>query len=44
MIQWGSTALMWASDNGHLPVVEYLVQQGADINLRRKVRKHDNNY
>ena len=38
VIQDGRTALMFASDNGHLPVVEYLVQQGADINVQDKVR------
>ena len=36
------TALIVASMYGHLPVVEYLVQQGAAINIQSKVR--NNNY
>lgn len=28
----GWTALMWASFNGHLPVVQYLISNGANIN------------
>ena len=43
MIQIGWTALMHASQYGHLPVVEYLVQKGADINIQNKVR-NDINY
>ena len=42
MIQYEQTALMYASINGHLPVLEYLVQQGADIHIHDKVRKHNN--
>ena len=44
MIQNLWTALMYASDRGHLPVVEYLVQQGADIHMQNKVRNHNNNF
>ena len=44
MIQGGNTALLEASDRGYLPVVQYLVQQGADINTQNKVRNHNNNY
>ena len=44
MIQEGQTALMYASQNGHLPVVQYLVQQGAVIDMKDKVRNHNNNY
>ena len=44
MIQWGSTAFIHASDYGHLPVVEYLVQQGADINTQSEVRNPNNNF
>ena len=44
MIQDGNTALMLASMNGRLPVVEYLVQQGAAINTQNKVRNHNNYY
>ena len=38
MVQNGTTALMQASDYGRLPVVEYLVQQGADIHMQSTVR------
>lgn len=33
-IAWGSTALHLAVGNGWLPVVEYLVRRGADVNLK----------
>ena len=42
MIQWGWTALMHASEYGHLLVVQYLVQEGAVIDTQDKVR--NNNY
>ena len=42
MIQDGITALMQASYKGHLPVVEYLVEQGADISTQDKVRNSIN--
>ena len=44
MIQDGWTALMFASHNGRLPVVEYLIQQGADIQMQDEVRDHNNNF
>ena len=44
MIQNSWTALMLASNNGYLPVVQYLVQQGAQINTQNNVRNHNNNY
>ena len=43
MIQFGFTAVMRASMYGHLPVVEYLVQQGAAIDMQNNVRNHNNN-
>lgn len=33
-IAWGSTALHLAVGNGWLPVVEYLIQRGANVNLK----------
>ena len=39
MIQDGWTAFMFASKNGHRPVVQYLIQQGADIHMQDKVSK-----
>ena len=33
MYQNGTTALLWAAKNGHLAVVEYLVEKGADIEI-----------
>ena len=33
---------MLASSNGRLPVVEYLVQQGASIDTQNKVRNNNN--
>ena len=44
VVQYGYTAVMYASSNGHLPVVQYLVQQGADIHMQDKVRNHYNNF
>ena len=38
VVQYGYTAVMYASSNGHLPVVQYLVQQGADIHMQDKVK------
>ena len=38
MIQGGRTALMFASMYGRLPVVEYLVEQGAVIDAQNEVR------
>ena len=38
MIQDGRTGLMLASIYGRLSVVEYLVQQGAAIDIQNKVR------
>jgi ankyrin repeat protein len=30
----GRTPLHWAADNGHLPVVQYLCEQGVDKEVR----------
>ena len=35
--QDGYTAMMWAADNGHKDVVEYLVSQGADKDAKDEV-------
>ena len=37
MYQSGYTPLLLAADNGHLPVVEYLVERGANIEAKDKV-------
>ena len=41
VIQDGRTALMLASMYDHLRVVQYLIQQGADIHMQDKVRNHN---
>ena len=41
VIQAGRNALMHASNAGYLPVVQYLIQQGADIHMQDKVRNHN---
>ena len=38
VVQRGSTALMEAAYNGHLPIVQYLAEQGAALNMANKVR------
>jgi ankyrin repeat protein len=37
-MQYGDTAVMVAARNGHLSVVEYLVDRGADIEAKDRVR------
>ena len=37
MDQSGSTPLICAASNGNLPMVEYLVERGADVNAKDKV-------
>ena len=37
-MQCGRTAVMQAAYGGHLPVVEYLVGRGADIEAKSTVR------
>ena len=37
MDQYGSTPLMNAAMNGHLRVVEYLVEKGADMEAKDQV-------
>jgi len=32
LLQVGMTALHWAADEGHIPVVEALIRLGADVN------------
>ena len=38
MFQSGSTALMTAASNGKLSCLELLVEKGADLNAKNKVR------
>ena len=37
--QHGNTPLMYGASNGHLEVVEYLLEKGADLEARNTVRK-----
>ena len=37
-MQWGHTAVIEAAYGGHLSVVEYLVDRGADIEAKDSVR------
>ena len=34
----GDTALLWAASMGHLSCLELLVEKGADLNAKDKVR------
>ena len=36
MYQDGYTPLIYAAEGGHLPVVEYLVERGADMEAKDK--------
>ena len=40
MVQYGSTPLMRACYNGHLDIVNVLVDNGADVNDKDNVRSH----
>ena len=42
VIQYQYTAVMYASEYGHFHVIQYLVQQGADINKQNEVRNSIN--
>ena len=42
VVQDGSTALMFAAYNGHLPIVQYLAEQGAALDMVNKVRTEEN--
>lgn len=37
-MQNGWTALFWAADQGHTSIIEQLLDRGAQVNLRDKVR------
>ena len=37
MLQNGKTPLMEAAKNGHLPVLEYLMERGADMEAKDNV-------
>ena len=39
VVQNGWTALLWASENGHLSIVEVLLERGADIHHKDDVRQ-----
>ncbi len=36
--QWGSTALIYAAQNGHIDCVQVLVESGADMGTKNDVR------
>jgi hypothetical protein len=38
--QDGYTSLFAATESGHLPVVQFLVEQGANVDAARKVASH----
>jgi ankyrin repeat protein len=35
--QQGNTALLWASHNGHLPVIQFLLERGANVSVESEV-------
>ena len=37
LVQDGRTALMWASEGGHIEIVKSLLLRGADVNIQDKV-------
>ena len=38
MYQFGWTPLLFAAENGHLPVIEYLLERGANVQAKDRVR------
>ena len=39
-MQYGRTALMWAANNGHVNVVQYLVEAGVNLEALNNVSGH----
>jgi hypothetical protein len=39
VLQEGRTALIWASINGHTEAVKALIEKGADVDAKDKVRR-----
>src|SRR5439155_3221991 len=33
----GTTAIMWAAEQGHAPVIQYLAEHGADVRMQSAV-------
>ena len=44
VVKSANTALMWAASNGHLPIVQYLAEQGAALDMADNVRAGEDIY
>ena len=40
LLQWRGTVLCWAAISGHTGVVELLIERGANVEAKDKVRKN----